>query len=142
MPHLASPFHLQPVWAIIAKFGDVQVLVEVGVEPFQGTDPGPDDDPGRVPRPRPWFDLGIYAVLLAFAAGWIIAIIYAVTTGQPRPGLARVMANPLSPDAPPPAPYLLDAALRRLVDVSDFEGTSGEVQVMVVEPLHVQPVPE
>lgn len=92
------------------------------------------DDPSRLPRRRPWFDAGMYAVLLAFAAGWIVAIVHAVTTGAPRPGLARVMANPLSPDAAPPAPYLLDAALRRLVDVSQFGGTSGDVQVLVVEP--------
>lgn len=94
----------------------------------------PDHDPGRVPPPRPWFDLGMYAVLLAFAVGWTVAIVHAVTTGAPRPGLARVMTNPLSPDAPPPAPYLLDAALRGLADVSGFGGTSGEVQVMVMEP--------
>jgi hypothetical protein len=60
--------------------------------------------------------------------------VHSVSTGVPRPGLARVMANPLSPDAPPPAPYLLDAALRRLSDMAQFGGTSGEVQVLVVEP--------
>jgi hypothetical protein len=92
------------------------------------------DDPSRTPPRRPWFDAGMYVVLLAFAVGWIIAIVHAGTTGAPRPGLARVMANPLSPDAAPPAPYLLDAALRRLVDVAQFGGTSGDVQVLVVEP--------
>jgi hypothetical protein len=76
----------------------------------------------------------MHVVLFAFAVGWAVAIVHAVTTGAPRPGLARVMANPLSPDAPAPAPYLLDAALRRLADVAEFGGTSGAVQVLVVEP--------
>lgn len=93
-----------------------------------------DDDPRRAPRARPWFDTGMYAVLVAFAAAWAIAIVHSVTTGTPRPGLARVMSNPLSSEGAPPAPYLLDAALRRLVDASQFGGTSGQVQVVVVEP--------
>ncbi|HEX6133652.1 MAG TPA: hypothetical protein VFZ24_06810 [Longimicrobiales bacterium] len=86
-------------------------------------------------RPRRgWFDAALAAVLLMFAAGWVVAIVQTVTSGAPRPGLSRVLANPLSPDAPPPTPYLLDAALRRIVDLSGFPGTSGEVQVIVVEP--------
>ena len=52
------------------------------------------------------------------------------------------MANPLSPDAPPPAPYLFDAALRRLVDVSQFGGASGAVQVLVVEPGETPVLPD
>ncbi|HEX2168530.1 MAG TPA: hypothetical protein VHG09_14945 [Longimicrobiales bacterium] len=76
----------------------------------------------------------MYAVLLAFAAGWVVAIVHSVSTGAPRPGLARVMANPLSPDAPVPAPYLFDAALRRLAEATNFGGTSGDVRVVVVEP--------
>ncbi|MGH7449389.1 MAG: hypothetical protein ACREK1_08930, partial [Longimicrobiales bacterium] len=91
-------------------------------------------DLGAAPPRRRWFDVGMYALLFAFACGWTVAVIYSVTTGAPRPGLARVMANPLSPDAAPPAPYLLDAALRRLMEATAFGGTSGEVQVLVVEP--------
>jgi hypothetical protein len=108
------------------------------VDIFESLPPGRRRSAGDVPslatRRRPWFDAGMYAVLLAFAVGWVAAIMHTVTTGSPRPGLARVMANPLSPDAPAPAPYLLDAALRRLVDMTAFGGTSGEVQVLVIEP--------
>jgi uncharacterized protein YcbK (DUF882 family) len=86
------------------------------------------------PSRRRWFDIGVYSVLALFAVGWTFAIIYSVRTGAPRPGLARVMSNPLSADAPPPAPYLVDAALRRLADASGFGGTSGDVQIVVVEP--------
>lgn len=111
---------------------------EAVVDRIRSIPPGrrrnPDADMSRVPRPRPWFDMGMYAVLLAFAVGWAVAIVHSITTGTPRPGLGRVTGNPLSPDAAPPAAYLLDAALRRLADASQFGGTSGDVQVIVVEP--------
>jgi hypothetical protein len=89
-----------------------------------------DGEPDR----RRQFDAAVYALVFLFAVGWIVAIIHGVTTGAPRPGIGRVTGNPLSPDAAPPAPYLFDAALRRLAEVSEFGGVSGDVQVMVVEP--------
>jgi hypothetical protein len=97
-----------------------------------------DGEPDR----RRHFDAALYALVFLFAVGWMVAIIHGVTTGAPRPGIARVTGNPLSPDAAPPAPYLFDAALRRLVEVSEFGGVSGDVQVMVVEPGETVTLPD
>jgi hypothetical protein len=85
-------------------------------------------------RPRRVFDVALVVVLLLFAAGWVVAAMHAIMTGTPRAGLARITVNPLSAEAPPPAPYLLDAALQQLVERSQLGGTSGQVQVLVVEP--------
>jgi hypothetical protein len=101
-----------------------------------------DADVAPPPRTSRVFDAALVVVLLLFAAGWVYSGMYAITTDTPRAGLARVTSNPLSPEAAPPAPYLLDAALQRLVDVSDFAGTSGQVQVLVVEPGVASPLPD
>jgi hypothetical protein len=43
--------------------------------------------------------------------------------------------SPLSPDAPPPATFLVQAALARFVDwEEEFGGASGELRVIVQEP--------
>lgn len=89
---------------------------------------------GTTQRGNVAFDVALIVVMLLFAGGWVTAAVHAITTGAPRPGVARVTANPLSPETPPPAPYLLDAALRRLAGVGDWAGTSGAVQVIVAEP--------
>src|SRR5688572_4758280 len=74
-------------------------------------------------------------LVVVFASAWVVATIHAVTTGAPRPGLAAGMTtNPLSPEAPPPAAFLLDAALEQLADRGDFGGESGQVRVIVQEP--------
>lgn len=90
---------------------------------------------GLTTTQRRWFDSLLIVLVLAFAAGWVYTIVHTVATGSPRPGLAAHMtANPLAADAPPPAVYLLDRALRQLVDRSGFAGRSGAVQVVVQEP--------
>lgn len=90
---------------------------------------------GLTPEQRRWFDGVVIGVVALFACAWVAAIVHSVRTGAPRPGLAgRITANPLSADAPPPAPYLLDAALRRLVESSGYGGISGQVRVVVQEP--------
>jgi len=81
-------------------------------------------------------------VLFLFAGAWVFTIVQSVMGDVPRPGLGRVLANPLSAGATPPAPYLFDAALRRLADYTDFAGTSGEVRVLVVEPGQTPALPD
>lgn len=80
------------------------------------------------------FDVALVVVLLLFAAGWVAATVHAIATGAAPPGIARVTENPLAADAAPPAAYLFDAALRRLVSTTEFAGQSGDVQVIVAEP--------
>lgn len=94
---------------------------------------------GLTPKQRRWFDRGIAALVAVFATGWFVAVVHAVNTGTPLPGTTAVTANPLSPDARPPAPRLLDAALQAFARVSGYGGYSGQVQVIVQEP--GQPVP-
>lgn len=96
---------------------------------------------GLTPRQRRRFIDAIIAVtVVVFAAAWTVTVVYAVLTGTPRPGLAAGMAtNPLASDAPPPAAFLLDAALRRLSGDQEYAGRSGEVRIVLHEP--GEPVP-
>src|SRR5687768_6303383 len=74
-------------------------------------------------------------LVVVFASAWVVATVHAVSTGAPRPGLAAGMTtNPLSPEAPPPAAFLLDTALERLTERTDYGGESGQVRVIVQQP--------
>jgi hypothetical protein len=87
------------------------------------------------PRQQRRFEAGIYALVTVFACAWVIAVVHAIQTGAPRPGLAVGMtANPLAPGAPPPAAFLLDAALNRLVERAGHDSESGHVHIVVHEP--------
>ena len=98
---------------------------------------------GLTPRQHRWFEIGVVVLVLAFASGWIVATVHALSTGAPRPGLAAGMTtNPLSAEAPPPAAFLLDAALRRLGERSDYAGESGQVRVIVQQPGEVVQLPD
>lgn len=98
---------------------------------------------GFTVRQRRWFDAALHGVVVLFAVAWAAAIVHAVSTGAPRPGVAsRLTANPLSSDAAPPAPYLLDAALTRIVEQSGYAGRSGQVRVVVQEPGQPAPIAE
>jgi uncharacterized protein YcbK (DUF882 family) len=99
------------------------------------------DRGGFSPRQQRRFDVVIYIVVGLFAAAWMVAIVYAVQTGGPRPGVAAGMTtNPLAPGAPPPAAFLLDAALRRLVTDTDHAGESGQVHIIVHQPGDAPPL--
>jgi hypothetical protein len=93
------------------------------------------DRTGLSPRQARRFDVGLIALVVAFGIAWTVAVVHSVQAGLPRPGLsARVTTNPLSPNAPPPAAFLLDAALQRIVERSGYAGESGAVRVVVHEP--------
>lgn len=101
------------------------------------------DRAGLTHREHRWFEVGVVALVLVFASAWIVATVHAVTTGAPRPGLAAgITTNPLSPEAPPPAAFLLDAALRQLAERGDYAGESGEVRVIVQQPGDTVPLPD
>jgi hypothetical protein len=118
------------------------------VEPVKGIELPPArrrysgfDRTGLSPRQKRRFDIGVIVLVVVFGIAWTVAIVHAVQTGAPRPGLAaRMTTNPLSPNAPPPAAFLLDAALERIVQRSGYAGQSGEVRVLVHEPGQPPPV--
>jgi hypothetical protein len=90
---------------------------------------------GLTPREHRVFSIGMVVLVLIFASGWVVATLHAVTTGAPRPGLAAGMTtNPLSGNAPPPAAFLLDAALRGFVQRSGYAGESGQVRIVIQDP--------
>jgi uncharacterized protein YcbK (DUF882 family) len=87
--------------------------------------------------------VGVVGLTVAFATGWVVATVHAVATGTPRPGLAAgVVTNPLSSAAPPPAAFLLDAALREFAQRAGYEGESGGVHVVVAQPGDSLPLPD
>jgi hypothetical protein len=98
------------------------------------------DRAGFSPKQQRRFEAGIYMLVAIFAGAWIVAVVHAIQTGTPRPGLATGMtSNPLAPGAPPPAAYLLDAALNQIVERTGHGGISGEVYVLVHEPGEAAP---
>jgi uncharacterized protein YcbK (DUF882 family) len=90
---------------------------------------------------RRFIDGLITALVIVFAAAWVTTIIHAVMYDAPRPGLAAGMAtNPLGSRAPPPAAFLMDAALRQFAERADYAGRSGQVRVIVQEPGEPLPI--
>jgi hypothetical protein len=91
---------------------------------------------------------GLNAVLLALifliTGGWIYSAALAVREGT-SPDIARRIAgspNPLSSRAASDVSFLMDAALRRFVDYTDWRGESGEVQAVFQYPGQEVPLPE
>lgn len=82
------------------------------------------------------FDVLAAVSVATYVVLWAWAVFDAVGRGQ-RPGIAaRIARAPLDPAAPPPAAYLLDAALQRLTReaVTPAFGESGEVRVIIAQP--------
>jgi hypothetical protein len=92
------------------------------------------DRPGLTPRQERIFKWVSSALVVLFAIGWIFAIVDARRRETEPPILSgEIAVNPLSPEAPPPTPYLLDAATRTLT-ASRMRGYSGAVNVHVQMP--------
>ncbi|HET7322548.1 MAG TPA: hypothetical protein VFI96_08655 [Longimicrobiaceae bacterium] len=91
---------------------------------------------GLTPEQRRRLDMALAALVVVLLAGWIYSVAAALRRGE-APQVARRLgraANPLAADAPPPAAFLLDAALRQLVTASGWAGESGAVRVVVEQP--------
>jgi len=87
--------------------------------------------PGLAPEHERWFNLALAALVIVFASAWSYAVYQAFAHGTTPPMLSRaVTANPLSRDAPPPAAYLIDAAMRSFA-TRELRGASGAVNVVV-----------
>lgn len=94
--------------------------------------------PGLTPAGERRFRLATYVVVALFALGWVGAIVEtasASSPGEAAPPLLRdVTASPLSSDAPPPAAFLIGAAVKALSAPATFRGHSGAVQVILANP--------
>src|SRR5215208_3633387 len=78
------------------------------------------------------FNIVSTLVVVVFTIGWTYALADARTREATPPILAAAETlNPLSSNAPPPAPYLLDAAVRALTREPRLRGLSGALRVDV-----------
>jgi len=93
------------------------------------------ETPGLTPRQERIFALSLNVLLVVFIIGWTIAVRSAIVAGTPLPMLSgEITANPLSPETPPEAAYLLDAAVRQFAAEPSVRGISGAVNAIVQEP--------
>ncbi len=88
------------------------------------------------------FNIVSSLIVIVFTVGWTFAITDARAREATPPILSAVTLNPLSSDAPPPAPYLLDAAVRALTKEPRLRGLSGALRVDVQAPGDTLAVPD
>jgi hypothetical protein len=89
---------------------------------------------GFSPRATRVVDVSLAAIVVLFLVGWSYAVIEALSGGERTRLAGRITENPLSPDAAPPAVFLLDAALRRFAELPDYRGESGDVRIVLQQP--------
>jgi hypothetical protein len=80
------------------------------------------------------FGYAIYAVIALFGVGWVVAIASADTPEESAALRATAVAAPLGPNSPPPAAYLMDAAIRQIASTTGFTGESKQLRVLVRAP--------
>jgi uncharacterized protein YcbK (DUF882 family) len=92
---------------------------------------------GLTPRQQRRFDRMLVGVVLLLVGGWVYSVIDALRLGE-APTMARQIGgqpSALGVNAPPPAAFLLEAAIGSLVDWErEFRGASGEIRVIIQEP--------
>ncbi|MGH7469893.1 MAG: YcbK family protein [Longimicrobiales bacterium] len=96
--------------------------------------------PGLTPKQERIFNLVTWFVLALFTVGWILAIANASARADVPPIIGSGITNPLSPAAPPPTPFLLDAVMRRIGEATNYRGLSGALKVRVQAPGDTAPV--
>jgi uncharacterized protein YcbK (DUF882 family) len=90
---------------------------------------------GLSARCHRWFGLGLAGLIALFAFGWVFVLVSEANAGG-TPALTRsVTASPLAPGARPEVAFLLDAATRAFVADAGRRGASGEVRVIVRQPV-------
>ena len=98
---------------------------------------------GLTPRQERIFNIGSTALIALFAVGWTYALADGRARGvSPTSLTSAVAASPLSANAPPETPYLLDAALRSFAKAPALRGYSGAVRVAVQSPGEALPTPD
>ncbi|MDQ3557569.1 MAG: D-Ala-D-Ala carboxypeptidase family metallohydrolase [Gemmatimonadota bacterium] len=91
---------------------------------------------GLSPRGERRFNIGSTLLVALFVTGWGYAIATADRTGESvTPFSTRITTSPLSPRAPPPAPFALDEMIARLEPaLASYRGASGAVRVIIPDP--------
>src|SRR5262245_23894633 len=88
------------------------------------------DRPGLTRRQERVFNVVSVLVVVLFTIGWTYAIADAhARDATPPIRAATESLNPFSGDAPPTAPYMLDAAIRALTKEPRLHGISGAVKI-------------
>jgi hypothetical protein len=91
--------------------------------------------PGLTARQERVFNVVSIVLIVVFAVGWTYTIVDARARDATPPILGgAVTINPLSPEAPPETPYLLDAALKQFSKGANLRGMSGAVRIAVQAP--------
>ncbi len=99
--------------------------------------------PGLSARQERLVNIASTVLVVVFAVGWTYALSNSGVRASLPSGLATAATtNPLSPDAPPPAVFLIDAALRQFTKRVDYRGLSGAVNVAVQRPGEPLPLPD
>jgi hypothetical protein len=83
------------------------------------------------------FDVVLLVLVLVFLGGWTWGIAVAAETGIPIASAAsaeRLTANPFDRESAPEAAYLMDALVRQFSDIEDLRGSSGNVDVTLIQP--------
>lgn len=92
---------------------------------------------GLTPEQQRRLDVALVALVVLLLGGWVYTAAISLGRGE-APQVARQLGggpiSPMSPDAAPPAAFLLDAALRQFTDFSDLRGESGALRVVIQEP--------
>ena len=99
--------------------------------------------PGLSPRQERIVNIAGPVLVALFTVGWT----YALADSRVRASLptrlgTAATTNPLSPHAPLPTAYLIDAAIRRFGERTEYRGLSGAVNVTVKKPGEVLPLPD
>lgn len=92
---------------------------------------------GLTPDQQRRLNVAMVVLIGLLLAGWVYSLSLAIRRGE-RPQIARQLGagpiSPLSPDAAPPAAFLLDAALGRVDAYEELRGESGALRVIIQEP--------
>ena len=89
---------------------------------------------GLGPRKERALNVALVMVVALFAGGWSVVITQSIRSGEPLNVSGPLTANPLAPDAPPPAAYVLDRLVRRVAVEPGWRGHSGALRAIITQP--------
>src|SRR5687767_15019872 len=120
---------------MMKKRGHMSSYLDHALLPGDRRRRGPFEKPGLGSRAERLFNGATVVLVILFATGWSYAIRDVVVHGAPSPVLSGdVTANPLSDDAAPATPFLVDLALRAVANEPNLRGMSGAVRVYIQNP--------
>jgi uncharacterized protein YcbK (DUF882 family) len=99
---------------------------------------------GLTAEQRRRLDLALVGLVVLLLGGWVYSVVDAVRSGH-APQLARQIGaapTPLSQSAGPSAAFLLQAALTRVAEATDYRGESGKLRVVIRQPGEPVEIPD